>query len=165
MVCFGSGKFCYLSALEFRWWGSPKGCPVTIVHCGAGRAALLPSGCGRGAAGRSSAVLPGSSAELLFCRERVPFYMESEFSLPSGAICSISRLPDCYVSSSGWILPFALFSKGHWQKGLQSVLVQQSILYSALNILLPAPVSGGPGCLLDSCLLLENKIALFIHRQ
>lgn len=41
---------CCWSVLEFRWWGPPNGCPVTIAHMrwegvpGAGRAALLPSG-------------------------------------------------------------------------------------------------------------------------
>ena len=72
-------------------------------------------------AGLLSYMAASSSAELVFYRERIPFYMESEFSVPSDTTHSSSRLSDCYISLSDWNILFMLFSKGHWQKRLVCV--------------------------------------------
>jgi len=68
----------------------------------------------------SAGLLPymaaSSSAELVFCTEHIPFYIESEFSVPSDTIHSSCRLSGCYISLSDWNISFMLFSKGHWQK-------------------------------------------------
>lgn len=121
---------------------------------------LLQLGKGSEWTAHGAAALQGSS-ELVLSTELFPFHQKMSLLSPQTLhsqqqigrlLCLIVRLEPLSVAQGR-----SLAKRGY----VQSLLVQQEILYSALDILLPLSLSGGFGCLLESCLLTGNQNCSF----